>query len=147
MTRRQNIDRIDHLAILVSVASFENCVKRLTDALGARFVRAERKDLGLLIAADWDSGLELLAPTGPDSPLWNRLQTHGDGQVTIIYGVKDLEAGAARAKTAGFELGREIGLTGGEPWAAQFDVLREIQLSEICGIRIALGQIEPSPGS
>lgn len=142
MAREQNINRIDHLAILVSAGSFENCVNRLTSALDARFVRAERGDLALLIAVDWDAGLEILAPTGPDSPLWNRLQTHGEGQVTIIYGVKDIDAGAARAKAAGFKLGGEIGLAGSEPWAAQFDVLREIPLSEICGIRIALGQIE-----
>jgi hypothetical protein len=143
MALKQNVNRIDHLAIVVSAASFENCLERLTRALEARFVRAEREDLGLLIAIDWDAGLEILAPTGPASPLWDRLQTHGEGQITIIYGVKDLDAAASRAKAAGFGLGAEIGLIGGEPWAAQFDVLREIPLSELCGIRIALGQIEP----
>jgi hypothetical protein len=146
MTLRQNINRIDHLAIVVSATNFEGCLERLTKALEARFVRAERKDLALLIAIDWDAGLEILAPTGPESPLWNRLQTHGEGQVTIIYGVKDLDASAERAKDAGFGLGPEIGLIGNEPWAAQFDVLREVPLSEICGIRIALGQVEPRKG-
>jgi len=147
MALRQNVNRIDHLAIVVSASSFESCLERLARALEARFVRAEREDLGLLIAIDWDAGLEILAPTGPSSPLWDRLQTHGEGQITIIYGVKDLDAAASRAKSAGFGLGGEIGLTGGEPWAAQFNVLREIPLSEICGIRIALGQIEPRDDS
>jgi hypothetical protein len=143
MSLRQNVNRIDHLAILISVASFEGCLDRLTKALETRFVRAERKDLGLLIAIDWDAGLEILAPTGPESRLWDRLQTHGEGQITIIYGVKDLDGAAERAKAAGFGLGSEVGLMGSEPWAGQFDVLREISLSEICGIRIALGQVEP----
>lgn len=143
MAPTQNVNRIDHLAILVSTSSFESCLERLTSALEAHFVRAERKDLGLLIAIDWDAGLEILAPTGPDSPLWDRLQSHGEGQITIIYGVKDLDAAASRARAAGFGLGPEIGLIGDEPWAPRFNVLREIPLSEICGIRIALGQIEP----
>jgi hypothetical protein len=143
VTFAQNVNRIDHIAITVAASSFESCVERLKRALQANFVRAERADLGLLIAIDWDAGLEILAPTSPASPLWDRLQTHGEGQITIIYGVKDLDAAAARASSAGFGLGPEIGLTGGEPWADRFNVLREIPLSEICGIRIALGQIEP----
>jgi hypothetical protein len=143
MTLKQNVNRIDHVAIVVAASSFEGCVARLTSALESQFVRAEREDLGLLIAIDWDAGLEILAPTGPASPLWDRLQAHGEGEITIIYGVKDLDDAASRARSAGFGLGPEIGLTGGEPWAPRFNVLREIPLSEICGIRIALGQIEP----
>jgi hypothetical protein len=147
MALSQNVNRIDHLAILVSPSSFESCVERLTRALEGHFVRAEREDLGLLIAIDWDAGLEILAPTGPASPLWDRLQTHGEGQITIIYGVKNVDAAASRAQSAGFELGAEVGLIGSEPWAPRFNVLREVQLSEICGIRIALGQIEPREGT
>jgi hypothetical protein len=144
MTLKRNIRRIDHVAMLISAKNFENCVQRLARTLEVEFVRAERKDLGLLIALSWDAGLELLAPTGPESPLWARLQEKGEGEVTIIFGVKDLEASKARAQKDGFSVGPEIGLTGDEPWAHRFDVLREVALSEICGLHIALGQIEPS---
>lgn len=143
MALKQNIRRIDHIAVLISPRNFESCVERLTRVLEADFVRAERKDLGLLIALDWDAGLEILAPTGPESPLWTRLAEKGEGQVTIIYGVKDLEAARARAAAEGFIVGPEVGLTGEEPWAARFDVLREVGLSEIFGLNFALGQIEP----
>jgi hypothetical protein len=144
MGLRQNIRRIDHIAVLISAANFDSCVGRLTRVLEANFVRAERKDLALLIALDWDAGVEILAPTGPGSPLWKRLQEKGEGEVTIIFGVKDLEAAKARAEADGFLVGPEIGLLGDEPWAARFDVLRENSLSAICGINLALGQIEPS---
>jgi hypothetical protein len=144
MGLKQNIRRIDHIAVLISAANFESCVGRLTRLLEADFVRAERSDLGLLIALDWDAGVEILAPTGPQSPLWNRLQEKGEGQVTIVYGVKDLDAAKARAKAEGFLIGPEMVLLGDEPWAGRFNVLRENSLSEICGINLALGQIEPS---
>jgi hypothetical protein len=143
MALTRNIRRIDHVAILIAPENFEACVERLTRVLESRFMRAERQDLGLLIAIDWDGGLEVLAPTGPASPLWNRLKEKGEGQVTIIYGVENLDASKARAREQGFEVGPEIGLLGDEPWADRFDCLREAALSEICGIRIALGQVEP----
>jgi hypothetical protein len=143
MALKQNIRRIDHVAILVSAENFESCVARMTRVLEVKFVRAQRKDLGLLIAMDWDAGLEILAPTGQESPLWQRLQERGEGYVSIIFGVKDLDAAKARAKAEGLFVGPEVGLTGEEPWAARFDVLREASLGPICGVNIALGQVEP----
>jgi hypothetical protein len=144
MSLNRNVRRIDHIAMLISAQNFETCVQRLTAVLEAAFVRAERKDLGLLIAIDWDAGLEILAPTGPESPLWNRLQEKGEGQVTVIFGVEKLDPALLRAKAQGFLVGPEVGLTGDEPWAGRFSVLREASLSPICGINLALGQIEPS---
>jgi hypothetical protein len=143
MALKQNVGRIDHVAILVSPENFETCVERMSRVLEVKFVRARRKDLGLLIAMDWDAGLEILAPTGPDSLLWSRLQTKGEGHVSIIFGVKDLDAAKARAEAEGLSVGPEVGLIGEEPWAARFEVLREAALGDICGTNISLGQVEP----
>jgi hypothetical protein len=143
MALKKNVRRIDHIAILISPHSFEDCVQRLSRALEVEFTLARRDDMGLLIAIDWDSGLELLAPTGPESPLWSRLQEKGEGHVSIIFGVGDVDEAKRRAESAGFVAGAEIGLIGDEPWAARFERLREIPLSEICGINLVLGQVEP----
>lgn len=72
MSLQRNIRRIDHFAILVAEESFEACVNRMTAVLQARFERARRDDLGILIAVDWEAGLEIPAPTGAPSPLWRR---------------------------------------------------------------------------
>ena len=140
---KQNIGRIDHLAILVHPQNLEDCVERLTRVLQVSFQRADREDLGLKIAVDWDAGLEILAPTGPQSPLWSRLQKKGEGHISVIFGVKDFEEAARRARELGCSTGPEVGLIGSEPWADRFSVLRETSLSEICGINLVLGQVEP----
>jgi hypothetical protein len=140
---KQNIGRIDHIAILVHRHDLESCVERLTRALQVSFQRAYREDLALEIAIDWDAGLELLAPTGPQSPLWSQLQQKGEGHVSIIFGVEDFEEARKRARQEGFSTGPEVGLSGSEPWAERFNVLRETSLSEICGINLVLGQVEP----
>jgi hypothetical protein len=144
MTLRQNVRRIDHVAILISPDNFETCIDRITRTLGVEFVRSKREDLGILAAIDWEAGLELVAPSSPSSPLWTQLQKGGEGQVSIIFGVEDLDAAKARARAEGFRTGPELGLNGEEPWASRFSVLREVFLSPFCGIRLALGQIEPS---
>lgn len=143
MPLKQNVGRIDHVAILVSPGNFAACLERLEGALGVSFVRATRKDLGLLIGIDWDAGLEILAPTGPESPLWQRLQERGEGHVSIIFGVADLESAKGQARAAGFNLGPEVGLTGEEPWAERFEVLRESMLESFCGIDLAIGEVKP----
>jgi hypothetical protein len=140
---KQNIGRIDHVAILVYPQNFESCVERLARALQLSFQRAHREDLGLKIATDWDAGLEILAPTGPESALWSQLQKRGEGHMSIIFGVKDFEEARKRAEREGFSAGPEVGLIGSEPWADRFSVLRETSLSEICGINLVLGQVEP----
>ena len=140
---KQNIGRVDHLAILVHPQNFESCVGRLTRALQISFQHAHREDLGLRIAIDWDAGLEILAPTGPESPLWAQLQQKGEGHMSIIFGVEDFEQARKHAQQEGFSTGPEVGLIGSEPWADRFNVLRETSLSEICGINLVLGQVEP----
>jgi len=144
MTLQQNVRRIDHVAILISPDNFETCIDRITRSLGVEFVRGERRDLGMLVAIDWDAGLEFVAPSGPESPLWTQLQKGGEGQVSIIFGVEDLDVAKARAGAEGFRAGPELGLNGEEPWASRFSVLREVFLSPFCGIRLGLGQIEPA---
>ena len=140
---KQNIGRIDHLAILVYPQNFENCVERLTRVLQISFQCCHREDLGLKIAIDWDAGLEILAPTGPESPLWPQLQKKGEGHMSVIFGVKDFEEARKRAQQEGLSTGPEVGLSGIEPWADRFSVMRETSLSEICGINLVLGQVEP----
>ena len=88
MAPTQNVNRIDHLADLVSTSSFESCLERLTSVLQRISLRAERKDLGLLIANPLGRRTPDPRPDRSHSPLWDRLQSHGEGHIMIIYGVR-----------------------------------------------------------
>ena len=48
--------------------------------------------------------------------LRERLKTHGEGVVAVIYGVEDLEAHKAKLEAKGYEMGPLMGGTRGEPW-------------------------------
>jgi len=143
MARQQNKRRIDHVAFLVAPQNFESCLESMGSALGLDFQRAHRDDLGLMIGVDWDAGIEILAPTGPESVFWNRLQEKGEGAATVIFGVADIDAAKEQARNAGLGYSAEIGLRGDEPWADRFEIVREAALDPICGISLVLGEIKP----
>src|SRR5437879_5406174 len=113
---KQNIKRINHVAIFVNPENFDKTVDSLEKILEIKFEQATRHDYKVRIAVDHhNSGLEVLAPTTADSEVANIIRQRGEGYTCIVMGVKDCDAAAARAVKLGYDLIPEVGLDGTEP--------------------------------
>jgi hypothetical protein len=126
---QQSIQRIDHVAIVVKQEHAYTLADRLSAALGITFSEPlVNEAYGLLIIVSWEAGLEVMAPTREEGPYWDRIQRYGEGTVSIIFGVADLDDGAQRARDNGVEVLPEAKLNGDEPWLTQFSKFREVRL-------------------
>jgi 4-hydroxyphenylpyruvate dioxygenase-like putative hemolysin len=146
---RQSIQRIDHIAILVYRENFEKYVESLSETLDVRFDPAiSHEELGIHVAVSWESGLEILAPLRHEGRYWERLQKHGEGTCSIIFGVKDIDAAIARAKSKGVDVPWQITLhdDSGKPAFNRFKYFREASTTLFdtdFAASLSLCQIEP----
>ena len=95
---------MDHLGI--AVTSLEQSIA-FYESLGLAVahretVVAEKVEVAMLPAGD--SRIELLAPTGPDSPIAKFLEKRGPGLHHIALRVGDLDAAVCRLKAGGARL-------------------------------------------
>ncbi len=113
------INHVDHVAYLSSWDSLDANIAHLEAVTGATLHRSESPDQGAIICVDWSAGLEVVAPL-PGNPagqaLLDRLQSHGEGVVAVIYGVENLEEHKAKMEARGYDVGPLMGGTRGEPW-------------------------------
>jgi Glyoxalase/Bleomycin resistance protein/Dioxygenase superfamily len=148
---QQSIQRIDHVAIIVKQENAYKLADRLSAALGITFSEPlVNEAYGLLIIVSWDAGLEVMAPTREEGPYWERIQRHGEGAVSIVFGVADMDDGARRARESGVEVSPEAKLNGNEPWLERFSTFREARLGTF-GLDLAcsltLSEIVPAAES
>ena len=144
---RQAIQHIDHVWIIVYPQNVEKYVKKLSSLLNITFDEPIRNESsGAIAVLSWDSGLEIMAPIRQEGRYWERLQRFGEGTVTIIFGVKDIDASLRHAKDNGVELDFEVSLAGDEPWLKRFKHFREARLKAFdddFALTLTLSQIEP----
>ena len=106
--------RLDHLGIAVS--SIEAALG-VYEALGLAVSRRERVEgQGVAVAFLPVGGtrLELLEPTGPDSPIARFLAKRGPGVHHVCFAVGDLEDALADLKARGFRLVHETPVPGAD---------------------------------
>lgn len=104
--------RIDHLGI--AVASIDRALAIYRD-LGLTEAHREDVPSQKVIAAFLPAGesrLELLEPTGPDSPIAKFLEKKGPGIHHICFAVDDIEAALAHLKERGYRLIHETPVAG-----------------------------------
>jgi predicted enzyme related to lactoylglutathione lyase len=144
---QQQINRLDHLAILVKYENFEKYKKKFSDVLGVVWdEEVTNESAGVIAVPSWDSGLELIAPMQNSGRYWDRIQRFGEGSVTIIFGVEDIDAAVKRAEDNGAPLRFHIEMQGTEPWLNRFKVFRESKIDmfeEEFSATVTLSQIEP----
>jgi methylmalonyl-CoA/ethylmalonyl-CoA epimerase len=93
---------LDHVGI--AVPSFDAALplfQLLTGATGSPPERVESQGVEVTFIGDGDGRLELIRPTGPDSPVARFLERRGPGVHHLAYRVPDLEAALARFTAAG----------------------------------------------
>ena len=143
------INRVDHAVYLSSVADVDANIARLEALTDAQLERCERHDMGALICVDWSAGLEVVAPLAPRSEvneaLHQRLETHGEGLLAIVYGVEDLEAHIAKLEARGVAIGPLMSGDPREPWYDRI-VLRERFGPPVMGSWLVFSQIDYQDG-
>jgi len=100
---------IDHVG--VAVADLE-AARRTWDLLLAQEPEIEDVPTQRVRAAMYPCGIELLAPTAPDSPISRFLDRRGGGIHHVTLRVADLDAQLARLKAAGVALINEEAVPG-----------------------------------
>ena len=100
------IQKIDHLGI--AVKSLDEAVPYYENALGLKCTRREDVESQKVRAAFFDCGevhIELLEPTGPESPIAKFLEKNPAGGIHhIAFGTTDLEGQLKQAADAGVRL-------------------------------------------
>ena len=97
--------QIDHVGI--AVRDLEAAIQEYRNALGLEPVHRERvEDQGVdeALFRVGASFIQLLAPTGPDTPVGRFLERRGEGVHHVGYRVGDVTATLARLRAAGVPL-------------------------------------------
>jgi hypothetical protein len=121
---------VHRVVILTSEANLSNLQDVYGQLLGGHW-----NNLGLLddgtVKASWnlEAGVELVSPVAPGY-LADLLNEHGEGLLTVIFNVKDLDQVAARATELGLKQYRRTSLPGFESsaWSDPHDPLAKMPL-------------------
>ena len=98
-------ERIDHIAIVVQ--DLDAALGVYHDVLGLPLERVEEvpaEKVKVAFLPVGDGQLELLEPTGPDSPIAKHIERRGPGLHHVCLRVDDIEAAMADLKAQGFRL-------------------------------------------
>ncbi len=97
--------RIDHIG--VAVEDIDAAVALYRDSLGmplAHRETIESQGVEAVLLDVGDSHVELLAPTGADTPVGKFMAKNGPGLHHVAYGVEDIDAALERLEAAGLKL-------------------------------------------
>ena len=99
------IEKINHIA--VAVRSLEKHIPFYRDVLGLEYRGTEvveEQKVRLAVFRVGEVNIELLEPTGPDSPISSFLEKWGEGMHHISYQVDDIEGQIAELKAGGVRM-------------------------------------------
>jgi methylmalonyl-CoA/ethylmalonyl-CoA epimerase len=103
--------RIAHIG--VAVPSVAAALPFYRDVLGLQPHETEQVDGATIVSLTFgESEVELLEPTGPDTPVGRFLARRGPGIHHLCFRVPDLDEALARCRDAGYELIDEVPRTG-----------------------------------
>jgi methylmalonyl-CoA/ethylmalonyl-CoA epimerase len=97
--------RIDHIG--VAVEDIDVAIELYRDSFGMPLVHRETissQGVEAVLLDVGDSHVELLAPTGPDTPVGKFMAKNGPGLHHVAYGVDDIDAALERLAAAGLKL-------------------------------------------
>lgn len=143
------VNHVDHVAWISRLENLEANVAQLEKLSGAKLTRFERKDMGFVMCISWEAGLEVVAPmnepTEFNKMLHEWLKTRGEGVMSVVFGVKDLEQHKARLEKLGFEVGPLMDDHPDSPWHDKI-VLWERMAGMVMNSCFILGDIDYADG-
>lgn len=142
-------NHIDHVTWISHPENIDKNVAALEKLTGAKLARFERKDMSFIMYLSWEAGLEVVAPlpqrTAFNQALYDRLETHGEGLLGVVFGVRDLDKHKARLESLGMEVGPLMNDHPDSPWHHKL-VLRERMAPPIMNSWFVLGDIDYADG-
>ncbi len=139
------VNHVDHVTWISRMENIEANVAMLETLTDGNLLRFERADMGFVMYLDWDSGLEVVAPmeekTAFNQALHDRLETHGEGLLGIVFGVENLEKHKEKLEARGLAVGPLMDDLPTSPWHHRI-VLRERAAPEVMNSWMILGQID-----
>jgi hypothetical protein len=138
-------NHIDHVAWISRPENIEANVAQLEKLADAKLTRFERKDMGFVMYISWEAGLEVVAPlevpTEFNQMLRDCLETRGEGVMSVVFGVRDLDRHKARLEALGIEVGPLMDDHPDSPWHNQL-TLWERMAGTVMNSCFILGDID-----
>lgn len=142
-------NHVDHIAYISRPENLEANVALLEKLADAKLTRFERKDMGFIMYISWEAGLEVVAPmeepTEFNQMLHDWLDTRGEGVMSVVFGVKDLDKHKARLEAQGMEVGELMDDHPDSPWHHKL-VLWERMAGMVMNSVFILGDIDYAEG-
>lgn len=142
-------NHIDHVAWISRLENLDANIVELESLTGAKLTRFERKDMGFVMCISWEAGLEVVAPLEEPTEFnqWLRdwLDARGEGVISVVFGVKDLDRHKARLAALGIEVGPLMDDHPDSPWHDRL-VLWERQAGMVMNTNFVLGDIDYADG-
>jgi hypothetical protein len=139
------IDHLDHIAWISWPDTLNENIARLEQLSGVKLIRFDRKDLGIIICVNWEAGLEILSYSEPatefNRTLRDWLSSHGEGVMSVVFGVKDLDAHKQRLRWWGIDVGPLVGNDPASSWHEQL-ALRSRVAGDVLNTSFVLGDID-----
>jgi hypothetical protein len=138
-------NHIDHVAWISRPETLAANIARLEELADAKLTRFERKDMGFVMYINWEAGLEVVAPLSEPTEfnqwLSHWLDTRGEGVMSVVFGVRDLDRHKARLEALGFPVGELMDDHPSSPWHDKL-VLWERLAGEVMNTNFILGDID-----
>jgi hypothetical protein len=138
-------NHVDHVAWISRPENLEANVAMLEKLADAKLTRFERKDMGFIRYISWEAGFEVVSPmeepTEFNQMLWEWLDNRGEGVMSVIFGVKDLDKHQARLAAQGIEAGPLMDDHPDSPWHHRL-VLWERMAGQVMNSVLVLGDID-----
>jgi hypothetical protein len=142
-------NHIDHVAWISWPETLEANIAQLEKLADAKLTRFERKDMGFVMYINWEAGLEVVSPL-PEPTEFNQwlrdwLETRGEGVMSVVFGVRDLDRHKARLEQLGFEVGPLMDDHPDSPWHDKL-TLWERLAGQAMNTNFVLGDIDYADG-
>jgi hypothetical protein len=142
-------NHVDHVAYISRPENLDANVAQLEKLSGAKLTRFARKDMGFTMCISWEAGLEVVAPMAEPTEfnklLHDWLATRGEGVMSVVFGVRDLDKHKARLEAQGFAVGPLMDDHPDSPWHQKL-VLWERMAGVVMNSGFILGDIDYADG-
>jgi catechol 2,3-dioxygenase-like lactoylglutathione lyase family enzyme len=137
--------------VVIAVRDIEKGISLYSNLLGTTFedISWTGNLFGISVAISWEAGIELCAPLpNRDSVVSQFLEQNGEGVMSVVFHVQEIEEAKAQAEGAGIPAIIPINFSQeeiDEHLGGHFTTYKEYVLNSLepCGFGVMLGQFEP----